>query len=233
MSEAKGPALGAPRDVAQPSLWDRVASDLPEVAAEIADLRRDLAVDLGAERLGELVAGGGRATAEAGSLPADRERLARLARLERRRAELSARSVVVSPEVLREAVRRDLEMLFSTHRYECRPLASGDPTEHSLEEFPEVQRSVLNFGTPTFVGRAARDFDWEALARELRSILAVFEPRLRPSATRVTVSPQGKSGTLAIEIDGLLVLTPVPERLRLRTMIDLDSGRARTSIGEA
>ena len=61
-------------------------------------------------------------------------------------------------------------------------------------------------------------------------MLAAFEPRLKESATRVTVSTCDKAAGLAIEIDGLLIMAPAPERLRLRTMVDLDTGRARTTL---
>jgi len=229
-----GPAPRAPRDAAQPSLWDRLVDDLPGVTAEIGGLRAALTEALGAERLAGLVAGGPRvALADTGLTPAERARLARLARLEERRGELADRGIVVSPEVLREAVRRDLEVLFGTQRYDCTVGGAGEsPAEHDLSDYPEVRRSVLNFGVPAFAGRLARDFDREGLAREIKGILAAFEPRLRESATRVSVVRSERRGGLVIEIDGLLVMTPVPERLRLRTTIDLDSGRARTSLGE-
>ena len=63
-------------------------------------------------------------------------------------------------------------------------------------------------------------------------MLAAFEPRLRESATKVTVSTSEKTG-LSIEIDGLLVMSPAPERLRLRTLVDLETGRAETRLGES
>jgi type VI secretion system protein ImpF len=99
-----------------------------------------------------------------------------------------------------------------------------------LSDFPEVRRSVVNYGVPPFAGRSGRDFDREALERELRALLGVFEPRLRESATKVTVLTSDRAEGLAIEIDGLLIMAPAPERLRLRTVIDLDTGRARTSV---
>ena len=37
-----------------------------------------------------------------------------------------------------------------------------------------------------------------------------------------------KAAGLRIEVDALLIMAPAPERLRLRTTIDLDNGRART-----
>ena len=140
--------------------------------------------------------------------------------------------------MLREAVRRDIEVLFNTERFESTPLLTPRETEAlpddppSLADFPEVRRSVVNFGVPPFAGRSIRDFDRDGLAREIRAVLAAFEPRLRESATRVTVSLSEKSG-VAIEIEGLLVMSPAPERLKLRTLVDLETGRAETTLGEA
>ena len=70
------------------------------------------------------------------------------------------------------------------------------------------------------------------LAREIRAVLATFEPRLKESATKVTVNLGDKTG-LKIEIDGVLIMTPTPERLRLRTTINLDNGVARTDLKES
>jgi type VI secretion system protein ImpF len=231
-----GGLQGATREAVQPSLWDRLVNDLPGVVSEVEGLRQSLTRDLGEERLAELLAAGPRALdAAAGLTAGDRERLARLMLQERRREALAARSVVVSPEVLREAVRRDIEALFNTERFESDLLltdreAEMRPGPPDLDDFPEVRRSVVNYGVPAFAGRSSRDFDREALAKELKAVLAAFEPRLKESATRVTVSTSDKAAGLAIEIDGLLIMAPAPERLRLRTMVDLDTGRARTTL---
>jgi len=229
----------ATREAVQPSLWDRLVNDLPGVASEIDGLRQSLAQDLGAERLDALVAAGPRGIeADAALGRGQKELLSRLMVQERRRAEIEARGIVVSADVLREAVRRDIEVLFNTERFESVPMmtpreaevAADDPP--SLADFPEVRRSVLNYGVPPFAGRSTRDFDRDQLARELRAVLAAFEPRLRESATKVTVSTSEKTG-LSIEIDGLLVMSPAPERLRLRTLVDLETGRAETRLGES
>ena len=229
----------ATREAVQPSLWDRLVNDLPGVASEIDGLRQSLAQDLGAERLDALVAAGPRGIeADAALGRGQKELLSRLMVQERRRAEIEARGIVVSADVLREAVRRDIEVLFNTERFESVPMmtpreaevAADDPP--SLAAFPEVRRSVLNYGVPPFAGRSTRDFDRDQLARELRAVLAAFEPRLRESATKVTVSTSEKTG-LSIEIDGLLVMSPAPERLRLRTLVDLETGRAETRLGES
>ncbi len=231
---------GAVRESVQPSLWDRLVNDLPGLGSEIGWLRRQLEGEIGAERLDALLGGGARAVEADASLSAEQRKAAlRILRQERRRAELEERGIIVSPEVLREAVRRDIEALFNTERFESTPLLSDAEAaalpDHppSLSDFPEVRRSVVNYGVPAFAGRSGRDFDREALAREIAGILATFEPRLKPGATKVTVTTADKAAGLRIEIDALLIMAPAPERLRLRTMIDLDNGRARTETREA
>ena len=91
--------------------------------------------------------------------------------------------------------------------------------------FPDPKAFTAAFRKPIEAG------DKEALARELKEVLAIFEPRLRRDSIRVSVSTSDKTG-LRIQIDALLMLTPVPERLRLSTMIDLDNGRAMTRVEE-
>lgn len=230
----------ATREAVQPSLWDRLINDLPGVDSEIGGQRRALEAEIGADRLAALLAGGLRAIDGAADLAEDaRRRLRRVLALESRRADLDARGIVVSPSVLREAVRRDIEALFNTERFESVPMlteaerAANPDDPPSLADFPEVRRSVVNYGVPSFSGRSSRDFDREALAREIQSILATFEPRLKASATKVTVATADRNVGLRIEIDALLIMSPAPERLRLRTMIDLDNGRARTEMREA
>lgn len=231
--------LRAAREAVQPSLWDRLVNDLPGLSSEIDGLRRLLAEDVGAERLDAMLAGGPRAIDAAEDLSAEQKRgIHRLLLQERRRVDLESRGIVVSADVLREAVRRDIEALFNTERFEALPMltdlemeqAPNDPP--ALEDFPEVRRSVVNFGVPPFSGRSSRDFDRDVLAREIRAILATFEPRLKPGATKVIVTLGDKAAGLKIEIDALLIMAPAPERLRLRTMIDLDNGLARTEMRE-
>ncbi|MCO5066540.1 MAG: type VI secretion system baseplate subunit TssE [Rhizobiaceae bacterium] len=239
MAEKTKAPYRATREAVQPSLWDRLVNDLPGLGSEIDGLEQGLRGELG-DRLDALVAGGVRAIDADGTLTTEqRKRLLRLGFQHQRRAELERRGVVVSPDVLREAVRRDIEALFNTERYQSQPLLS-DAEEHKaagylpdLNDFPEVRRSVINYGVPSFSGRSARDFDRDALAREIRAVLATFEPRLKESETKVTVNTGDKGGGLRIEIDAVLIMTPTPERLKLRTTINLDNGAADTRLQEA
>lgn len=229
----------AKREAVQPSLWDRLVNDLPGLTSEIDGLRRLLEEELGAERVEALLAGSARAIdADIELTPEQKRRLHRLVFQTEHRAEIESRGVVVSARVLREAVRRDIEALFNTERFESVPMLSDAEQEQPLDElppladFPEVRRSVVNYGVPSFSGRSSRDFDRDTLAREIRAVLATFEPRLKESATTVNVTLGDKSVGLKIEIDAVLIMTPTPERMRLRTTINLDNGLARTELRE-
>ncbi len=230
--------LQSRREAVQPSLWDRLVDDLPGLVAEHDRRRADLEKLIGADGLRLVETGGLRALEADRPVPveAGREILA-YAQLGDRRAFLEERGIVVTQDVLREAVRRDIEALFNTERLEVNFLFSDlerrgaeDPAD-LLDEFPHVRRSVLNYGVPAFSGRRARDFDADALARELREVVAQFEPRLKRDTIRIKVDASDKTG-LKIAIEGLLLLSPVPERLRLSTTVDLDNGRAATRIEE-
>jgi type VI secretion system protein ImpF len=230
------PGISARSERVQPSLWDRLRDDLPGIIAETDALREDLAGNLGAERVEALATGGLRAIERAPDLDEmTRRRLMRLSDALAERRHLEERGIVVTPDVLREAVRRDIEALFNIERLEARFLLSErekttqtSPAE-LLADYPEVRNSVVNFGVPSFAGHTGSDFDNETLARDLKSLLQVYEPRLRRDSIRVSVRFGQKTG-LRVDIDGVLMLTPVPERLRLSTNIDLDNGQAVTSV---
>ena len=237
MADREEPRQVARQEAVQPSLWDRLADDLPGLAAETAALRRELAavMDDPAD-VDVLIAGGARAVEQRDDLDDDGRILAhRLVRLSLRQRRLEEGGVVVTADVLREAVRRDIEMLFNIERLEAQFLLTerevlDHPSPASmLRDFPEVRSSVINYGVPSFSGRASSDFDKDALEREIRQVLHVYEPRLKKDSVKVRVRTGDKTG-LRIDIDGVLLLSPVPERLRLSTSIDLDNGQAMTAL---
>ncbi|MGT2466152.1 type VI secretion system baseplate subunit TssE [Mesorhizobium atlanticum] len=228
----------AKREAVQPSLWDRLVNDLPGLTSEIDGLRRLLEEELGAERVEALLAGSARSIDADADLTAEQKRrLHRLVFQTEHRAEIESRGVVVSARVLREAVRRDIEALFNTERFESVPMLSDFEHEQPLDElppladFPEVRRSVVNYGVPSFSGRSSRDFDRDTLARDPRGACHL-RAASQESATTVNVTLGDKSVGLKIEIDAVLIMTPTPERMRLRTTINLDNGLARTEFRE-
>lgn len=129
---------------------------------------------------------------------------------------------VLSLRGLRRAVLRDLGWLLNTT---C--LAAVQP----LEVAPQVQRSVLNFGLPDLAGKTASGIDRGAVARAIRQAIWDFEPRILRDSLDVVVlgAGQGRDGAnqLAFEIRGELWGLPLPERLYVRTELDLELGAVR------
>jgi len=117
---------------------------------------------------------------------------------------------------LREAVLRDLRWLFN---------ASGIDDVVDLEPYPEVRRSVLNFGLRSMAGRPVSSIDPADVSRRIRDAIAFFEPRL----SNIQVTPEARDDqvegmTMAFLVEAELWGQPVAQHLSLRTSIDVDTG---------
>lgn len=200
-------------------------------------MHAELAKELGSKQvLDELIAGGDRAIERNKELDGEvRQKASRLVRMMARRRFLQDNGIVVNSDVLREAVRRDIEMLFNIERFEAdfllteRESVDFENPSELIADFPNVRSSVVNYGVPSFAGKLDTSFDNDQLAKELREVVQNFEPRFKRDSVRVKVITSRKTG-MRIEIDGVLMLSPVPERLRLTTSIDLDNGNAVTQL---
>jgi type VI secretion system protein ImpF len=125
---------------------------------------------------------------------------------------------VLSPSRLRESVRRDLSWLFNTVN-----LAATQ----NLDDYPEVERSTLNFGLPDLAGRTASSIDKLAIERLLRRAVWDFEPRLTRQAVRVKLiidTERMSHNAMCFAIEAELWAQPLPLRLFLRTDLDLETG---------
>jgi type VI secretion system protein ImpF len=125
---------------------------------------------------------------------------------------------VMSLKKLREAVVRDLTWLLNSGNL------SG--TEN-LEAYPEVARSVLNYGMPDLSGCTASSVDATEMERVLRQCIWDFEPRILRHTVKVRVvvaDDQMNRNALTFEIEGQLWAEPVPEQLFLETSLDLETG---------
>jgi type VI secretion system protein ImpF len=122
---------------------------------------------------------------------------------------------------LREAVFRDITWLLNS--------MSLDSTE-DLSRFPEVERSVLNYGMPTLAGRQMSSIDPQQTAERIARAISTFEPRL----SKVRVIPEqrayGEENFLVdFHVEAELWGQPVSQHLVLRTSIDLNSGAITVS----
>jgi type VI secretion system protein ImpF len=139
-----------------------------------------------------------------------------------RRQELADKRVL-SPARLRESVRRDLTWLFNT---------SNLATVADISDYPEIERSTVNFGIPDLAGRTASSVEPAALVRLLRRAILDFEPRLLRNTVKVQVlvdPEQQNPNALSFGIEAELWSQPLPLRLYLRTELNLEDGEARVT----
>jgi type VI secretion system protein ImpF len=127
---------------------------------------------------------------------------------------------VLSSARLRESVRRDLAWLLNTANF-------GSALD--LSEYPEVERSTLNFGIPDLTGKTASSVEAPALVRAIRRAILEFEPRLLRNTVKVRVLKNESADVNAVcfGIEADLWAQPLPLRLYLRTELNLESGEAR------
>jgi type VI secretion system protein ImpF len=129
---------------------------------------------------------------------------------------------VLSMHGLRRAVLRDLGWLLNT---------VGLGAVQELDAHPLAAQSVLNFGLPDLAGKTASSLDRAALARRIRQAIWDFEPRILRDTVRVVALGTGTGGMapnqVAFEIHGELWGQPLPERLYLKTELDLEIGEIR------
>lgn len=130
---------------------------------------------------------------------------------------------VISLRRLREAVLRDLGWLLN---------ASNLGSLEDLSEYPYVAQSVLNFGVPGLAGTLVSGVDIAELERKIRQAILDFEPRILRDTVKVRLAvavDQMSHNAMTFEIDGQLWAQPVPQRIYLKTEIDLELGEVKLS----
>ncbi|MBR0650304.1 type VI secretion system baseplate subunit TssE [Roseomonas terrae] len=117
----------------------------------------------------------------------------------------------VAVEMLRFAVRRDLEALLNARRRRLPPSSS----------FPELSVSPIGYGVPDpTAGSFTEEERRSALSREIQATIMRFEPRL--TAVKVQLHKnEGESidRVLRLRIEALLRTDPVPEQIFFETEV--------------
>lgn len=124
---------------------------------------------------------------------------------------------VLSVRKLRECIKRDLAWLLNT----------GNLSDvQDLSDYPLVAESVLNYGMLDITGQSASNADTGSLERHLRQVILCYEPRILRNSLRVHVVTNDEmlANALRFEIEFDMWAEPVPERLYLKTEVDLGSG---------
>ena len=126
---------------------------------------------------------------------------------------------VVSKNRLKRTVLRDLVWLLNT---------TAHNTSGQLDLYPEVRRSVINYGIPVLSGKNFSGVDWLDLERQIFEAIVAFEPRILPGTLSVKASAptdlMGHHNLLQFELRGELWSMPYPVELLIRSELDLETG---------
>jgi len=123
---------------------------------------------------------------------------------------------------LRNCVLRDLSWLLNSVH-----LAATE----DLTELPQVERSVLNYGIPSFAGGSIDGYGLKATEQAIREAIVRYEPRLLPNSVKVAIVEDSLGddahNRIALEIDAELWCQPLPLQMYMKTELDLEIGAAR------
>lgn len=117
---------------------------------------------------------------------------------------------------LRATVRRELAWLLNTTNLD----ASQD-----LERYPEVARSVLNYGVPDLAGQAVSEWAIQARAQHIHEAIEAFEPRLDPATLSVAPRAAGeRENAVTYVIEGEVHGAASDSEIRFLTDVEADTG---------
>lgn len=123
---------------------------------------------------------------------------------------------------MRATIRRDLAWLLNTTNFG----ALGE-----LEDYPEVQTSVLNFGVPDLAGKTLTGRTLLDRAREIRQAIKTFETRLDPATLQIEpVKSKDKTNSISFMIHGDIRSAVRAMPVQFRT--ELDAETAAVEVGE-
>jgi len=153
-----------------------------------------------------------------GTIPLDRLQPCLLDRLtdeDPGNREESRNQRIITVQRYKAGVLRDLEWLFNSIGHYPDEMV-GDLT---FADYKDAFRSVINFGIRQLYGRLAPDV--EEIEKQLFDALLTFEPRINRHTLKVSVEIE--RNILSIELTGELWVNPLPEKLFIKTELDLES----------
>lgn len=128
-----------------------------------------------------------------------------------------------SVKSLRESVLRDLEWLMNTVNLE---------SVESLDAYPELRNTVINYGMPGLSGTTLNMADRDSIKALIKAAIETFEPRILKNTLRVSLIEDedlANPHAIAFQIEGTMWGRPMPEALFLRTELDLELGDVKVT----
>lgn len=130
---------------------------------------------------------------------------------------------VLSIQKLRECVLRDLSWLFNTVNLNA---------IQDLSSYPEIMRSVINYGMPDLAGHTASSVEVHSLERLLKQAILDYEPRLLRNSVRVKLKlseSRMNHNAMTFDVEADLWADPVPLHMYMKTEIDLEIGDVKVT----
>ena len=125
---------------------------------------------------------------------------------------------IVSLQRYKSAVLRDLEMLLNSKKH---------PLYDNIYEFSEAERSVLNFGILDICGTSVLNAKAAEIESHVKEAIVCFEPRISQrtlSVRMLSVLDSEYIRSISFEIEAELWAQPLPDRLFVKTEVDLETG---------
>jgi len=144
--------------------------------------------------------------------------LDRLTDLKPTQVKESSSQQAMSQSQFKEAVIRDLGWLLNTPALDVCV---------DLEKYPQVQRSVLNYGLPDMSGQTSSNVQIHIMEKAIKSVIQLFEPRIIRNSLKVKIhsNPDEMShNSLIFEIAGSVFGQPAPFHVVLKSELDLECG---------
>ena len=126
---------------------------------------------------------------------------------------------VYSPKQIQQSIIRDMGWLLN---------AKAHPEQDGLGEFPEVAKSVLNYGIPEFSGQSIASVNPGMIERTVLEALQNYEPRMVGHTLRVRMLTEAETrnpNVIAFEITGEISANQTPDALYIKTEVDLETGQ--------
>jgi type VI secretion system protein ImpF len=129
--------------------------------------------------------------------------------------------IAITEKMLREEVKSDLEHLMNTIALE----ASED-----LASYPEVRKSILNYGIPDMARRTLDEAAIANITREIEDALRRYEPRLVKNSIKVARDESADALALKLRFVVHADLFCEPIHVPVEFVADVESGTGKIAI---
>lgn len=89
-------------------------------------------------------------------------------------------------------------------------------------------QSVINYGISPISGKRASEIDWKEVENDIKNAILYFEPRIIKDSLTVNClfhnNSQFHHNQMNIEITGFMNTLPFPEKIVLKTSLDIETG---------